>query len=278
MTTPAPIRSSQPIAHRVVNWDLDSPIDQNAAFAVVEKVAFGFTLDEIERDPAYPPKQLFLLWAMKLPALAQAFSRAREISAYALEDEAITLLRAQMKAPGDQLKLKATGQFTDFVRWSAEKRNPAVYGRSTAVSLVVPIQINTSLDLGDGRASPSAGTAEFPNIYELKAETIVEVPTPMEPETASHARTLGGPRPGRLGTGISHAKRIGEGSKGPQKRVLIPRTAETSETRALRLEAEKKAHEQVLARNRKSMQAKRRLRAQERRRADTGDPYKEGLA
>ena len=125
----------------------------------------GATLREAGADSA------FLLRVMQNPTLALAFKLSREVSAYALEEEAITRLRRAADDPKSlpHGAMTAISRLVEQLRWSSEKRHPSVYSAKAALNLTVPIQINTSLDMGDGGATSAPG---FANIYELKAEVI----------------------------------------------------------------------------------------------------------
>lgn len=79
--------------------------------------------------------------------------------------------------------MRATEALASQLRWSAEKRNPQVYAKQQAVNLSVPIQINTSLDMG---GSSGTGTAEFPNIYAIEAQTVQYVD--VTPDDVSQAK------------------------------------------------------------------------------------------
>ena len=106
---------------------------------------------------------------MQNPTLALAFKLSREVSAYALEEEAITRLRRAADDPKSlpHGAMTAISRLVEQLRWSSEKRHPSVYSAKAALNLTVPIQINTSLDMGDGGATSAPG---FANIYELKAD------------------------------------------------------------------------------------------------------------
>lgn len=156
----------------VAESSIAPPVDHEIGLQVLERLAVGRSLAEIAEVPGMPSKETFLVWVMQSPALAQAYAKAREVSSYAMEDEALTLLRRMkenevMTAP----KAKALDLLVQQLRWSAEKRNPLTYSRQNNVNLQIPVQINTNLDLGDHKAG--GGTSEFPNIYELTAETVV---------------------------------------------------------------------------------------------------------
>lgn len=136
--------------------------------AVLEAIVQGKTLEEAGVNSA------FLLRVAQSHDLAVTYAKAREMSSYALEEEALGRLRAA--ATGGKLEhgaLRAIDLLAQQLRWSAIKRNPNVYSEKAAVNVTVPIQINTSLDLGDGATS---GTKEFPNIYEATVTVEREVP------------------------------------------------------------------------------------------------------
>lgn len=177
---PAPVAEAAPTPLAEV------PVEDRLAFAMIEQIALGRSLDEAASLPGLPSKDQFLVWVMRTPNLAYAVEQARKISAFAMEDEALARLRAlaDARTPPSPGSLKAADLLVDQLRWSATKRNPAIYSDRAAVAVTVPIQINTSLDLGRQRLD---GTAEHPNIYELKAEHMVEVPKePGEPPPPVH--------------------------------------------------------------------------------------------
>lgn len=167
---------------------LDAPVDLTAGMEVIERLTVGQDLATIERFPHLPAKETFLLWLVKEPQLALAYAKAREISAYALEEEALSLLRQLKGQPLTPAQAKGMDMLVQQLRWSAEKRNPGVFSKQAAVAVQIPIQINTSLDLGE--QGPGAGTAEFPNIYELKADAIQVVDIPEEGEPAKPRKII----------------------------------------------------------------------------------------
>jgi hypothetical protein len=177
-------------------------------YDVCEAVAFGADLEEACQRPGFPSKDLFIGWMMRDPQVALVYQRAREVSAYALEDEALALLRSRVRNPKSALDLRAADLLVQQIRWAAAKRNPQVFSEKSAVNVTVPIQINTSLDMGKGGG---AGTAEFPNIYEMKAAVVREIETPADPETP-------------VLEGGALKKRPKPRRGGPQKRVLIPKS------------------------------------------------------
>jgi hypothetical protein len=175
---------------------LPAVYDETAAFRVVEQIAFGRSMHEIARLPGMPKPEDFVHWLMLHPELGLAVSRAREVSAFVMEDEALDLTRAAVQEGGapSATALRALELLTKQLQWSAVKRNPQVYSEKSAVQVTVPIQINTSLDMG--HQDKRQGTAQFPNIYALKAENIVEVehsdmaPEPEPPAPKGRKRVL----------------------------------------------------------------------------------------
>ncbi len=139
------------------------------AFKIVEHIAEGRTLKDIcDNDDGMPARQTFHRWVAATPELRKMYSAAREMSAYAMEEEALDLGRSIRKNPGTAQRVRAHEVSMNQLRWSAGKRNAGVFSEKAVATLVVPIQINTTLDMG-GEATDSLGTAEHPNIYEIEA-------------------------------------------------------------------------------------------------------------
>lgn len=152
------------------------------ALTICERVAEGDTLANICKDDGMPARASFHRWVVLYPELSQAYLAARELSAHALEEEALDLahfLANKTSAPEPQGKLRAYEIALGQLRWSAARRNPRAYGDTGQTKIVVPIQINSGLDLGQGGASKSSGESPD-NIYDITAtiseDKIVEVP------------------------------------------------------------------------------------------------------
>ena len=156
-------------------WDLDTPINPRLAYAYCEEIAFGQTLKQIEQMPGMPPAKVFLSWLMKEPALLRAYMVAREMSGFMMEDEALQLARELVEDPQNNQHIRAVEVLINQLKWTAGKRNPQVFSDKAQVNVTVPIQINTTLDMGD---TGTQGTPQFPNIYEMRATIGVEVDTP----------------------------------------------------------------------------------------------------
>lgn len=146
--------------------------DQDLALAIVEELAQGRLLRDILRKEGMPHRNTFHRWVIQNPPLAKAYNAALVISAHSLEEDALALAQAlQSRKPKDKALIAAWQVAMQQLRWSASRRDPAKYGDKAPVSVQVPIQINTTLDLG---AEGAATTPDHPNVYGLKAT--VEVP------------------------------------------------------------------------------------------------------
>jgi hypothetical protein len=143
---------------------------EELATLVVERVAEGETLRAICTGDGMPTATVFRRWAIAHKDLYEALQAARELKADTLFDEALDMARELAKSPGTAQRVRAYDVAMSQLRWSAGKLNPSRYSDRSQVSLVVPIQINTTLDLGQG-----SGGAETGEVYDLTA-VMVEVP------------------------------------------------------------------------------------------------------
>lgn len=170
--------------------------DPVVALRVVERIAEGETLIAILKpEDGMPSREVFRKWMVNNPDLARAFLAAREISASAFEEQAIEAARAIKANPIDGTHVRATEVYINQMRWSAERRNPQQYGNRQEIKVKVPIQINTTLDLGQGALS--ASTKEFPDIYSLSATMVKdekEVPVGEQPLVEEKRYSRGGKR------------------------------------------------------------------------------------
>lgn len=151
-------------------WLTFSP---TACRAALELIALGKSIFEIETEPNMPPAQTFIQWVMVYPGVARAYATARELSGFMLEEEALFVSRQIAKGNYNSVQIKAQEVLLNQLRWSAGKRNPQVFSDKAALKITVPIQINTTLDMG---SISDESTEQFPNIYEMTAELEQEVP------------------------------------------------------------------------------------------------------
>lgn len=162
------------------------------ALQICERIAEGETLKAICNSEDMPARATFQRWVVQYPELSRAYAAARELSANAFEEEALDIAR-QLTMEGRDFtstKIRAFDVAVGQLRWSASRRNPKVYSERGAVQITVPIQINTSLDLGDGGMLG----VEQPDIYQLEA-VVDEKRIPDEELMQIDAPVLSGPSP-----------------------------------------------------------------------------------
>ena len=151
------------------------------ALKICEGVAKGETLLDICKAPGMPHRASFYRWGMLYKDVAVSFQAARELSAQALEEEALGLAR-ELSGKNDftTVKVRAIDIALQQLRWSATRRDPSKYGQKAKETITVPIQIITTLDLGgDNRDSQG--------IYTITAEVVAPTGTdvltpPQDPE------------------------------------------------------------------------------------------------
>ena len=194
--------------------------NEDLALRIVERLAAGDLLRDICADPGMPHWTTFHRWVVLSPPLARAYHAARELSAQAFEEEAIGMARTIKETQKDGTQVRAFEVAMNQLRWSAARRDPGRFGDKTNVSVRVPIQINTSLNLGEDTVT---STVEYPNIYTLEA-TVVEAgnaAVPQDPgETPLLTPNRARPKPKALPKPLSRV--------GPRKKVLKPRVADPS--------------------------------------------------
>lgn len=167
--------------------------DPDVALDIIERIAEGELLKDICDPHATNPtvsRATFMRWVMQQPELAQAFNEARELSAYALEEDAIDAVRDQIKTPGTQNKLRAVGLGVDQFRWSSVRRNMQKFGDKSGATFVVPVQINTTLDLGQKGGGPD-NISKPQDIYSFE----VPLPSPSDTDTDKPQLALPPPTP-----------------------------------------------------------------------------------
>jgi hypothetical protein len=127
---------------------------------ICEAVANGAKITEFlgpKRDPHLPAWATFAKWQAEFPAIRDAYRTARELSAQNLEDRALGIAEG-LVAKGAEYTgtfVQGAGKAMEQFRWSAERRSPGDFGTKAATQTIVPIQIITTLDIGQ----PGGGTA-----------------------------------------------------------------------------------------------------------------------
>lgn len=131
------------------------------ALEVCEKIAEGATLKETLDLPGAPARATWYRWCMLYPDLKIAYDIARAISAEGMEEdmlEAAKMLLTGGKAGLTALQLDAIKAGMAQLRWSAARRDPAKFAERPQVQTVIPVQINTTLNLGQSGAPAVQGS------------------------------------------------------------------------------------------------------------------------
>lgn len=162
--------------------------DRELALEILERVAEGELLRDICAKEGMPHISTVRRWGVNNPEFGRAFQAAVQLSASTLEEEALSTARS-LADPKFNKKLSGT-EVRAFevamaqLRWSAARRDPGKYGERAPASVVVPIQINTSLDLGK--------KGELENIYTIEAkvqgETVVGSDGQLVPDPVKRKR------------------------------------------------------------------------------------------
>lgn len=160
-------RKAGPIGRSV---KLHGAYDTAQAVVVLDRLAAGDTITDIARDPEMPSRKTIYKWITVHPEFERLFATAKELSALSFEEKALAIAD-KLKDPPESLtgtEVAAYRAAMEQFRWSAARRDPARYGQQTATIAVVPIQINTTLDMGKG--ADTRNTQEFPDIYRIEAK------------------------------------------------------------------------------------------------------------
>lgn len=173
--------------------------DPVKALEIVERLADGETLNKICRGKAgFPAPTTFKRWVSNNPDLAKALKAAIVMSAQSFEEEALDTARAIASNPVDGATVRAAEVKIKQLQWSAERRDATMFGQRNQINLKVPVQIITTLNLGEGDSLPAD------SIYTLDL-------TPTLPPLVEEQPVRIGGVPGR------------PSPRGPRKQVLTPR-------------------------------------------------------
>lgn len=214
--------------------------DPTIALDVVERVADGELLTDIcNRQTGPVSKSTFLKWVATVPEVAKAYAAAQQLSALSFEEAAIKKAQATAMAPGSTQNVAAANLLVSQYRWSAARRNPTKYSDKGNTSIVVPVNITSSLNLGTSKQSidvevPDMYTIHIPGkeedtvdaeFTELNSEREVEPAAPLvTKDTLKEILHTDKPV-----IGVSHQPLFAKNKKpngfqpGPRKRVLVPR-------------------------------------------------------
>jgi hypothetical protein len=196
------------------------------AFRVCELIAEGKTHDEVfgPKNKGYTCKaSTFFYWVLTHGECKRAFLAAQQISAYIMEDQALQAAKAIAEGPGSPQRVAAFRAYIDQLRWSSQKRNPTVFSDKAPVNVTVPIQINTGLDMGDGRGKEDPKVEGGENIYALEAKVIKEVAVTADEIVEAQERLV---EPKKLIAGTAYALEHGRRANAASwahKRKLTPK-------------------------------------------------------
>lgn len=156
--------------------------DPLIALEVVERVSNGDLLQNITKKPFPITKGTFLQWVSSVPELQKAYLTAKKLSAMSFEEKAIHAAEQLIvKGAGKDL-IAATNTLISQYRWTATRRDPTTYSDKGNTNIVVPVNINTTLDMGNG------DKVEDNSIYTLKVGAPIDADyTEIEEEIAPEA-------------------------------------------------------------------------------------------
>lgn len=202
--------------------------DPNVALDIVERLAEGELLSDICARNAVPrtvARSTFLRWVSTVPELSKAYAAAQRISALALEEKALSFAVEMKDKPGTPQRVSAGNAYLSQLRWSAARRDPTKYSDKGNTTVVVPVNISTSLDLGNATGKVDV---EVPDMYNLKIEDaeFEEVQEEQKEITKEQLSTLLRTDEPVKGTShqplLQYQRKVADNT-GPRKRVLRPR-------------------------------------------------------
>lgn len=156
-----------------VNRKLPVKYEPGLALAICELIAEGKTLVDIAATDGMPSRNTIYRWLSVYPKFFDAYERAKEISAQSLEEEALLMAR-NLKNANDftGTKVQAYNYAMQQLRWSAARRDPKRYGQQSGNgTAIVPIQINTTLNLGQDGQPPAVDTQASVYTIEYEVQT-----------------------------------------------------------------------------------------------------------
>jgi hypothetical protein len=124
---------------------------------IIARVARGETLTAIAKTPGMPSPPAFRAAIAKDVELSRLWMEAKEERPHALFDEAIDMARELRETKWDKNagnQVRALQVAIDALRTAAGRLKPREYGERPASSVVVPVQIITSLGLEPGVLPP----------------------------------------------------------------------------------------------------------------------------
>lgn len=167
--------------------DLMTPHQTAKALRSLELVIEGKVWKDIAALGGYGYREFSGLLA-KYPDLARSYQEARALSGSTFEDKALGLAE-KLAGPNEYTGtgVRAIEVAMNQFRWSATKRDPRTYAEASAsTGTMVPIQINTTLNLGQGGEQAVAEKT----VWEVQAEVLARGPQPQPIEQGQPLEAL----------------------------------------------------------------------------------------
>lgn len=164
--------------------DFMTPRQRQRALQSLQWFLQGDSWVEIHKKGGYS-WPIFAQMMVQFPDLSKAFTEARRQSGQSFEDKALTLADKlagpnEYTGTGVRAKEVAMSQY----RWSASRRNPVEFAEAGAkqFSVVVPIQINSSLNLAEPGAKDEEQEASIWEVHAAVLERATEAPPEADDE------------------------------------------------------------------------------------------------
>lgn len=208
------------------------PYDPHEALEIVTQVAEGELLRDITGAKAgRVSKHTFLKWVALYPDLRKAYEAAKSVSALSLEEEAIATARETALVPGSSQHVAAATLLVKQLQWSASKRDPKTYGEKSQTGMIVPVQINTTLNLGQEGAKGQAEMQSVGDMFSVSVPLKGQEPVDAEYEELPAEDVLREKLENAQPLVIKPPRQGNYDPRGPRKRVLTPRIPMDEDTR-----------------------------------------------
>lgn len=175
------------------------PYDPHKGQELCELVAQGQSLRTLCGKKNMPSWYEVWAWRVQSSEFATKVDQALEMSGHAMFYEALELAREIQENPQNSSKVRATEVLLSHLRWASAKMAPKSYSERGAKEITVPIQINTSIDLGQEDGG-SVRPPDRDEVYRLDAK--IELAPEPEPTMAENRAPGKPPRTRRKKTKV----------------------------------------------------------------------------
>lgn len=221
-----------PLPVNMIGTKWTTVYDPGVALDIISRISMGETLRTIcAPDSGFPHPQTFMKWCARVPKLGEAYLMARKLSGVFMEEEALDAARSIAQSPGTAQKVSAFNTLLGQLRWSAARRDPKQFADNRDTAIVVPIQINTTMDMGKGMEKVEDST-----IYSVTVDAKEE----LAPEEGEFTEITDVPEDSPFRSGFEHPGLLNRGSKAYK---YGKRTAKSPEEIAARNERNRKNRE-----------------------------------